>query len=108
MKPKNIYLLLCLAGAVLPLWQVIPWLLANGLNLPLFFEQLFANRVSAFFGMDVIVSAVVVFVLVGVEKSQLPPKWWWLPVPAVLVVGGSLGLPLFLYLREAKRESLAR
>jgi hypothetical protein len=107
MKPKSIYLLLCLAGAILPYWQFLPWLFTNGLDLRLFVGQLFANRISAFFALDVFVSALVVFALVGVERKHVDPKWWWLPLPAVLAVGVSLGLPLFLYLREARKESSA-
>ena len=76
----------------------------NGLNTSLLLNQLFANRISAFFATDVIVSAVVVFVLVMFERSRLGNKWW-LPVLAVLTVGVSLGLPLALYLREVTTES---
>ena len=53
------------------------------------------------------VLSVGLFVLIGLEKSHLPAKWWWLPVPAVLGVGVSLGLPLFLYLREIRSEQRA-
>src|SRR6267142_611711 len=104
MQRKSIYLLLCVAGAVLPYWQFIPWVLDNGLNMSLLLNQLFVNRVSAFFATDVIVSAVVVFVFVMFERSRLDNKWW-LPVLAVLTVGVSLGLPLALYLREGRAES---
>jgi len=104
MQRKSVYLLLCVAGAVLPYWQLVPWVLENELNTSLLLNQLFANRVSAFFAMDVIVSAVVVFVFVGFEHSRLGNKWW-LPLVAVLTVGVSLGLPLALYLREGTTES---
>ncbi len=53
MKLKTIYLVLCVFGVALPYSQFIPWVLKNGLNMPLFFQQLFANHISAFFGMDV-------------------------------------------------------
>ena len=99
MTRKHIYVLLCLAGAILPYWHFVPWLSQNGLNLSSFFEQLFANRISAFFATDVFVSAVVVFVFIAFERSRLGAKWW-LPAVAVLTVGVSLGLPLLLYLRE--------
>lgn len=32
MKLKTVYLVLCALGAVLPLWQLWPWLAANGLD----------------------------------------------------------------------------
>ena len=106
MQRKSAYLLLCVAGAVLPYWQFVPWVVENGLDVSLLLNQLFANRVSAFFATDVIVSSVVVFVFVRFERSRLGSKWW-LPLVAVLTVGVSLGLPLALYLREGRNESRA-
>ena len=106
MKPKTIYLVLCVLGVLLPYSQFGPWLMANGLNVPLFFQELFANRVGGFFVMDVIVSAVVLLVFVGREGTKLDIPKRWLPLIAVLTVGVSLGLPLFLYLRERKLDLL--
>jgi len=97
---KNVYLVLCVLGVVLPYRQFLPWVAANGLNLRLFFQQLFANRIGAFFGMDVLVSALAVLVFVRFENSRLRIPGRWLPLIAVLTVGVSLALPLFLYLRE--------
>jgi len=100
MKPRTIYLILCIVGIILPYSQFLPWLAANGMNFPLFFRELFANHVSAFFGMDVIVSAITLLIFVRRERSHLPGPARWLPLLAVLLVGVSLALPLFLYLRE--------
>lgn len=106
MKPKTIYLALCFVGAILPYWQFVPWAVDHGIDLPLFVRQLFANRISAFFGTDVLVSAVVLVVFLRVESARLSIGRRWLPVLALLTVGVSLGLPLFLYLRELKLEEL--
>lgn len=59
MKPKSIYLMLCIAGTALPYWYFIPFLREHGLDVRLFIEQLFANHISGFFGMDVLVSSLV-------------------------------------------------
>src|SRR5215470_10141879 len=104
MKLKTIYLLLCILGIALPYWQFIPWVAQHGLNMRLFVQQLFANRISAFFGMDVIVSAVALMVFVRSERPRLNARERWLPLLAVLTVGVSLALPLFLYFRERKPE----
>src|SRR5882672_3924651 len=106
MTRKRIYIILCLAGAILPYWHFVPWMSQNGLNASLFFDQLFANRISAFFATDVLVSAAVVFVFIAFERSRLGARWW-LPAVAVLTVGVSLGLPLLLYLREDDRPTSA-
>src|SRR5688572_15620471 len=102
MKPKHVYIVLAILGAVLPLWQLIPFIRDHGLALDLLFQQLFSTPVSAFFGMDVIVSSLVLWVLVYVEGRRAAVKHLWLPVLANLTVGVSLGLPLFLYMREVR------
>ena len=54
MKPRTLYLALCIAGLLLPYSQFVPWVLQHGLNPALFARELFANRIGAFFGMDVL------------------------------------------------------
>jgi len=106
MKPKTIYLALCFVGVLLPYWQFVPWVMQHGLNLSLFVRELFANRIAAFFGMDVVASAVVLIVFMRIESARLTIRRRWLPVLAVLLVGVSLALPMFLYMREVKLEQL--
>jgi len=108
MKPKDLYLGLCVAGTALPYWQFLPFLREHAWAPRLFLEQLFANPVSGLFGMDVLVSSVVLWVLVAVEGRRAGVKHLWAPVVANLAVGVSLGLPLFLYQREAALERRAR
>lgn len=104
MKPKNLYLMLCVPGTVLPYWQFIPFLWEHGLDLRLFFQQLFSNPVGGFFGLDVMVSSVVLWALVLIEGRRAGVKHLWAPILANLAVGVSLGLPLFLYWREQRLE----
>jgi hypothetical protein len=107
MKPKTLYLVLCFVGAVLPYSLFLPFLFENGLDLRLIVEQMFANRISGSFALDVIVSSVVFWVFVLVEGRRARVANLWAPIAANVVVGLSLGLPLFLYLRERRRESPA-
>lgn len=104
MKPKTAYLVLMVAGTVLPYWQFVQWLAEHGLNARVFLQQLFANRISSFFALDVIISAVVLFYFIGVEGSRMRVQQKWVAVLATLLVGGSCGLPLFLYLRGKALE----
>lgn len=104
MKPKTAYLVLLIAGTVLPYWQFVQWLAEHGLNARLFVQQLFANRISSFFALDVIVSAVVLLYFIGIESSRVRVQRKWPALLATLLVGGSCGLPLFLYLREKALE----
>jgi hypothetical protein len=93
-------------GVIIPYLEFGPWVQEHGLKLGLMVDQLFANRISAFFGADVMVSALVVFVFTGFERKRLGGTWW-LPVVAVLLAGVSAGLPLLLYSRK-EPSSLAR
>lgn len=101
MKAKTVYLVLCFLGALLPYWQFLPWAMQHGLNLPLFARELFVNRISAFFGMDVLVSALVLIVFMRVEGARLKIARRWLPILGLLTVGVSFALPMFLYIRES-------
>jgi len=105
MQPKTMYLCLAAIGTVLPCWQFGPFVRENGLDLQLFAAQMFANPVSGFFALDVIVSSLVLWVLVAVEGRRAGVKHLWAPIVANLAVGVSLGLPLFLFLRERALES---
>jgi len=108
MKPKAVYLALCVIGAVLPYSLFVPFLLENGLDLPLIVEQMFANRISGSFALDVIVSSIVFWVFVFVEGRRTGIERLWAPIAANVIVGLSLGLPLFLYLRERRLEATSR
>lgn len=104
MKLKTAYLLLCVLGVLLPYQQLAPWLVEHGFDLPLFFRQLFENRVGAMFGMDVFVSSAALLLFAWVEGRRGKSRAVWAVALAVLMVGVSLGLPLLLYLRERRLE----
>jgi hypothetical protein len=105
MPPKPTYLVLAVVGTLLPLAQFLPFLRDHGLDAGLFLQQLFATPVSGFFGLDVIVSTLVLWVFVGVEGARARVKHRWAPIGGSLLVGVSLGFPLFLYMREIALES---
>lgn len=67
-------------------------------------QEIAASRLAAFGWLDVLVSAVVVLQLAASESSKLGMRRLWLPVVGTLTVGVSLGLPLFLWLRERHLE----
>jgi len=108
MKLRYLYLVFCLLGLLLPYSQFVPWIMEHhGLNMPLFIRDLFANRISAFFAVDVIVSAIVLILFVRVEGTRLAMRLLWLPILATFFVGVSLGFPLFLYLRQRELDRVA-
>jgi hypothetical protein len=79
----------------------------HGLDLPLFVGELFSTRIGAFFGMDVLISAVTLIVFIRREGLHRKLHLLWLPIGATCLIGVSCGLPLFLYLRERQLASQA-
>jgi hypothetical protein len=104
MRPKTVYLLFVVLGALVPYVHFLPWLREHGLDLPLFAQELHANRVSEFFAADVIVSAAVVVAFLFFERRRLGGLWW-LPILVLVIFGVSAALPLLLYLREGPRRA---
>jgi hypothetical protein len=108
MKLRHLYLVFCLLGLLLPYSQFVPWIIEHhALNMPLFMRDLFANRISAFFALDVMVSAIVLLVFIQSEGRRLRVRLLWFPMLGTVFVGVSLGLPLFLYLRQSKLDGTA-
>ncbi|WP_340020564.1 DUF2834 domain-containing protein [Paenibacillus sp. FSL K6-1096] len=101
---KYFYGVLSLLGLILPYSQFIPWVVRNGLDLPLLLEAITSNRIGAFAWMDVLVTAIVLIGFIVVEGNRKRMKYLWLPVAGTLLVGPSLGLPLFLLLRQLHLE----
>ena len=100
MKARHFYLICCVLGLVLPYAQFVPWLLEHGLNVALLLRELFGNRISAFFAMDVIVSAIALIWFIQSEGKRSRVGFLWLPTVGTLLVGVSFGFPLFLFLRQ--------
>lgn len=104
MKIKYVYLVLFFLGTLLPLSQFWGFLVEHRMNFKLFLEQLFANKISSFFAMDVLVSAVVTTVLIIYEARRNKIKHYWVSLIALYFAGVSSGLPLFLFLLKRQTE----
>ena len=51
MPRKYLYLALFVVGAIVPYLSFVPWVMDHGFDISLMVEELFANRISAFFGL---------------------------------------------------------
>lgn len=101
---KYFYGLLSFLGLVLPYSQFIPWVVRNGLHFTLLFQDIISTRIGAFAWMDVLVTAIVLIGFILLEGTRKKMKYLWLPIAGTLLVGPSLGLPLFLFLRQLHLE----
>lgn len=101
---KKIYLALAILGTLVPCYFLVSFLLDFGLDPGLLIQQLFANDISTFFAVDLIISSLVFWLFAYREAQALDIPRWWVSIVANLLVGLSLSLPLFLYLREDALE----
>ena len=101
---KLVYALLAVLGTVVPLSQLAPWLVEYGLDFTLLFQQAFGPNIAAIAWSDVIVSAIALLLFIFWEGRRLNVQKLWLPVLGTCSVGVSLGLPLFLLMREMKLQ----
>ena len=105
MSRKNIFLALALIGLLIPYYFFFKFLGEHGFNITLLIRQLFANNISTFLAVDLVISIIVFWIYMMAEAHKLEMKNWWLYILASLTVGLSFALPLFLYFRERKLEN---
>ena len=103
-KIKHLYLILCVFGFILPYSQIIPIMLEGDLVFQMMIDQLFANRISTLFALDLFVTATVFMFFAVYESIKLKLKHIWIPFISSILVGASFGFPLFLYIREINLE----
>ncbi|MEM9798060.1 MAG: DUF2834 domain-containing protein [Pseudomonadota bacterium] len=101
MSPLRIlYLLLCIAGIVLPMRYFLPWLQANDWDLGAMVDAWHTNDASSGLVWDLTVAAITLTVWVAVDCWQRRDWLGLVAIPATYGVGVSLGLPLHLFLRS--------
>jgi len=97
---KLFFLLLSLLGAIIPYIFFGKFILLEGVNIPLFVENLFVNNPARGFTTDILISSLVFWGFVIKTK--------WKPLfPFVLInlfIGLSCALPLYLYFGYKKNK----
>jgi len=96
MRIRSFLMLMCVVGVFVPYGALLPFVLEHGFDLPLLAQQMFASRVSAFFSLDVIISAIVLVVFIIGEIRWKPVRLAWVAVAGTLLLGVSFGLPFWL------------
>jgi hypothetical protein len=98
---KSIYLLLAIAGTIVP-WFLLLQDPAALLSPTLFFQKTFANYISATWASDLLISAIAFFCFAWMELKRLNVSRLWMLAYIGLTFGVGLccALPFFLYRRE--------
>lgn len=99
------YAVMCVLGTVLPYSALVTWAVeSGGLDIAAMLAEIAGSRMSLFAWADVLVAAVVLIYFIRSEGRQVSMSGLWMPIGATCVVGVSLGLPLFLLMREKERR----
>jgi hypothetical protein len=103
---KLFYFLACIVGILLPYWEIVPFVQQHGVNIGLLIEQVRATQMSRAFMNDFAVTALVILAFTVHEGWRIGVKIAYLLAcfGAMFLSGASFALPLFLLLREIKRE----
>ena len=101
---KFIYLLLFVAGTIVPTYFFIQFIGENTLDANAFIKGVFGTNPAANFGSQLLISVVVFWIFMFSEsKGKHLPRNILLMV-LTFAVGLSSSLPLYLYLRENKKN----
>lgn len=101
MSLRNVYLVLAIAGAIIPYAFFLQHFRAEGLDLLTFVRAVFANGAAGGFGADLLISSLVFWVAMFHERRRGGPR----PLPFILMnllIGLSCALPAWLYAREVQ------
>jgi Terpene cyclase DEP1 len=90
---------------VVPYAFALPFFLAHGLDLHLFVREMFANSISTFFAVDLILSSAMFLSWSRRDSRARNIPGWWQVLLANLLAGLSMALPLYLLKRL---DSVAR
>ena len=100
---KRFYLVCAVIGTIVPWAFFASFFAAEGFDIPLFVQSLFANGAAGGFVADVLISIFVFLVWSFDDSRRLGMQRWWVVLPATFLVGLSLALPLYLYMRHDHR-----
>ena len=93
---------------------IVPWIFfaayvaGGGLSLSGALRDLFPNGAAGGFAAAVLISIGVFWVWSWTDARRHGITRWWLVLPASFLVGLSLALPLYLFLREGAAEHARR
>jgi len=104
MKRAHVYLLLAIAGAVVPYLFFFDFF-RSGSAAGSFVGALFANGAAGGFTADLLITSVVFWILLAAEARTSGVRRPWTLIAVNLFIGLSCAFPLFLFLRERARAA---
>jgi hypothetical protein len=103
MNRKTVYLILAIIGYIAPYYF---FLQVRAFSLSELLQLFSASQILSGVAMDLLVSVIVFWFFMFTEARKLQMKNPWVYLLATLLVGLSFALPLFLYFRERRLETV--
>lgn len=97
---RVLYLLLCVAGVVLPFRHFLPFMAETGYSIPALVASWQVNGGTRGLLADLSVSATAFAVWCVADCRARRDPWGLVALPCIVLVGLSLALPLHLFLRS--------
>ena len=102
---QKTYLFLALAGTIIPWVPFAPFLAEAGVSPVTILAALYVNGATAGITNDFFICCLVFWVFMARDSKSHGVRAWWLLIPATLLVGLSMALPTYLYLRERRLQA---
>ncbi|WP_374001773.1 DUF2834 domain-containing protein [Bdellovibrio bacteriovorus] len=87
---RKIWILIAVLGTAVPFYYLVPFFMEHGANTSLFVELLFANSISRFFAVDLIISSMAFLLWSFFDSRKNNVNGWWMVLVANFLVGLSL------------------
>lgn len=98
-----IYLVLAIAGAIMPYIFFIQWFNEFGWSLPAMIDAWHVNNATRGLVWDLTIAAIALTVFIIAEVAVRRDYWLLICILATFCIGVSCGLPLYLFLRSRPR-----
>ena len=102
---KMFYLIAAIVGTVLPWIPFWPFLVQESFSPYSVIQALYANGAASGLTNDFFISCVVFWVFVFTDAKRLSLRSWWFVMPAAPLIGLSMALPTYLFIREHQRPN---
>ncbi|WP_269622743.1 DUF2834 domain-containing protein [Prochlorococcus marinus] len=107
-KIGYLYLLLCIAGAVLPTLSNIDFVRAYGpgFDIQSFISLATNNPAAKSLSLDLFISSSSIFLWMYIESRRLEMRNFWIIVLTTFTIAIAFSTPLFLFLRELRLSEI--
>ena len=97
---KKLYLVLAIIGAIVPYIFFIPFIQAEGFNIPAFISALFVNGAAGGISADLFLASFIFWIFMFQKDKESNGPKPYLFIILNLAIGLSCALPAYLFARE--------